>query len=121
METQEITISKYCQECTRHTNAKCPGRASGEQIKFVWGTKIVSRPSAIAFCPGYEFDERIYILEESSRRIGSIGEIRRRQIKRRIKVTEEKIEKQVKAKVDEHFDEVELGDTLSSAAMAELI
>lgn len=114
-------LSRACQECTRFTNNQCPGKKGGEQIKLFWGTKIVSRLSGTSFCPGYEFDGRFYILKESSRRIGSIAEIRERQIKRKIKVTEEKIEKQVKEKIEEHFDDVELGDNLSSEAMAELI
>lgn len=117
METQEIAISKYCEECTRHTKDQCPGKEGGKKVEYIWGTKHISRPSGIDFCGGYEFDEHLYIFKDGSGRVGTIGEIRKRQIKQNIKVVEEQIEEEKQV----HFDDVELGENLSSADMAEFL
>lgn len=117
METQEMTISKFCEECTRNTKGRCPGKEGGKKVEYVWGTKHVSRPSGTDFCCGYEFDERLYAFADGSGRVGSIGEIRKRQVKRDIKVVEE----QIKEEEQTHFDDVELGEALSSSDMAEYL
>jgi hypothetical protein len=115
METQEITISRHCEECTQYIKGQCPGKEGGEVVKYVFGTKHVSRPSGIKFCRDYEFDEDLYIIKGG--RTGSIGEIRKRQVERKVKT----VKKQIEEEKQVHFDDVELGESLSSSDMAEFL
>jgi len=117
MET-DIKINSQCEECLKHTKCGCIGKTVDVKVQIqtplYFGTKqtINKKLSGLKLCKDYEFDERLYTFDDGSRfgHADTIDVILKR------KGVREKEEA-----IHDNCEAVDLGETLSSADLENLI
>lgn len=98
-------ISKYCEECLKFRQKTCKGKKPLPETVLYFGGRQGGRKlrAGLNFCKLYEFDEQLYEFADSSKEVGTIHTVRKRQVKR----DEENFNQ-------EAFDDFDLGASLSS-------